>query len=167
MSCPSCGAQLEISNQHFCQKCGSELPGFSKSSELEQKSSLSPENQKFYQLQQKSVRLSYSRHLSKRCLGFGIVSLILAVITFNMGSSLIMEPSVFYFLSRQNVFISISLAHLVGLMFGIVSRIFSKRAKMSEPSNTAMKAGSTLGSLGLILNIILMIVALSLVLTFF
>ena len=74
MSCPSCGAQLEMPNQNFCQKYGSELPGFSKSSVLAQRYSVSPEDHNIHQLQQKSVKIPGSRPLLKRCLGFGIIS---------------------------------------------------------------------------------------------
>ncbi|MBY9011874.1 MAG: zinc-ribbon domain-containing protein [Candidatus Lokiarchaeota archaeon] len=44
MSCPSCGAKLEVSNQHFCHECGGRLPDFSKSSELAQGSSTSSDD---------------------------------------------------------------------------------------------------------------------------
>ncbi|MHA2280473.1 MAG: zinc-ribbon domain-containing protein [Promethearchaeota archaeon] len=166
MFCPNCGAQLEIANQNFCQKCGSEIPGFSKSSELEQRSSPSPDNRNVHQLQQKSVKISDSRPLSKRCLGFGIVSLIIAVITFNIGSTFMPGVVIFYFVSMQYLFISVGIFHLVGILIGIVSRNYSKQAKSSEPQNTALKAGSILGLIGLILNIILMIAAFSLAAVF-
>ena len=162
MSCPSCGAQIEILNQRFCQDCGGELPDFSKSSALAQVSSVLPEDHKLHQLQLNSVKIPGSRPLSKKSLGFGIVSLILAVTTFNFGSSLVTEPTIFNFLSRQNVFISLGIANLVGIAFGIASRIFNKQAKRSEPLNKAMRAGSTLGVIGLTFNLILMITAFSL-----
>ena len=60
MFCLSCGVQLEKLNQLFCQNCGSELQGFPKSSVLAQKSSVSAEDHKIHQLQQKSVKTSSS-----------------------------------------------------------------------------------------------------------
>lgn len=48
MSCSSCGAQLEIHNQLFCQECGARLPDASNSSELAQGSSPSPEDRNFH-----------------------------------------------------------------------------------------------------------------------
>ncbi|MBY9017939.1 MAG: hypothetical protein KGD66_03810 [Candidatus Lokiarchaeota archaeon] len=48
MSFPSCGAQLEINNQPFCQECGVKLPDSSNSSELAQGSTTSPEDRNFH-----------------------------------------------------------------------------------------------------------------------
>lgn len=163
MSCPSCGAQLEVPNQQFCHECGGKLPDSSKSSEFTQGPSISPENRNFHQIPQKSVKVPVSRPLSKRSLGFGIVSFVIALTTFNLGSGLIIEPIIFNYISRQNVFIALGVANSVGIVFGTVSTFFNKQAKNSEAINGAMKAGSTLGILGLTFNIFLTITAFSIV----
>jgi len=86
ISCPSCGAQLEIPNQIVFQKCGSELPAFSKSSVLAKRYSVSTENHKMHQLLQKLVIIPGLRLLSKRCFGFGILSRV------NSGKAKELEP---------------------------------------------------------------------------
>ena len=95
MSYPSCGDQLEIPNQRFCQNCVSELPSFSKSFLLAQRSSVSPEDHKIHQFQQKSVKRPGSHPISKRCLGFGIVSLIIGITASNIGSTFVFDPIYF------------------------------------------------------------------------
>jgi hypothetical protein len=152
---------LEVSNQRFCQDCGAKLPEFSKSSIISQESSYSADDRSFQQIQQKPIKMSSPRPLSKRSLAFGIVSLVIAMTSFNFGSSLIMEPTIFSFFSSRNLFIALGAVNSVGLVFGIVSIYLNKKARNLESINKAMKAGRTLGTLGLTLNIILTIVAFS------
>ncbi|MFX0049008.1 MAG: hypothetical protein ACFE8G_12690 [Candidatus Hermodarchaeota archaeon] len=163
MSCPNCGAQLEIPNQRFCQDCGRKLPDFPKSSELPQKYSTSQEAREIYQLQEKTGKIPSSRPLSKTSLGFGIVSIIIAVTTFNLGSSFLIEPFILPLSVRQILIVSFGILNVVGTLLGFISKIFNLKAKKSEYLNTAMKAGSVLGIIGIIINSILMIVAFTLV----
>ncbi|NVM44871.1 MAG: zinc ribbon domain-containing protein [Candidatus Lokiarchaeota archaeon] len=157
MSCPNCGAQLEVSNQRFCQDCGKKLQEPSKNSELAQKSLTPPEYRENHHLHQKPVKIPTSRPLSKRSLGFGIVSLIIAAITFNAGSSMLTPPFLLPLSGRIILFMSFGILNIVGIGFGIISRVFNAQAKRRELKNTAMKVGSTLGSIGLIFNLVLMI----------
>ena len=163
MSCPNCGAQLEVSNQKFCQECGKKLQEQSKNSELAQKSLALSDYRETHQLQQKSVKIPISRPLSKRSLVFGIVSLIIAVTTFNAESSMLVPPFLLPLSGRKTLIVSFGILNIVGIAFGIISHVFNSQAKGLEQKNTAMKAGRTLGSIGLIFNLVLMIAAFVLV----
>ena len=163
MSCPNCGAQLEVPNQRFCQDCGKKLQESSKISKLAQNSLTSPSYKANHQLQQTPVKTPTSRPLSKRSLGFGIVSLIIAAMTFNVVSSMVMPPFFLPISGRVILFVSFGIINILGIGFGIISSVFNAQAKRIELKNTAMKAGSTLGGIGLISNLILMIVAFFLV----
>jgi hypothetical protein len=161
MSCPSCGAKLEVSNQRFCQDCGAKLPQFSKASKISQYSSYSAENRSSPQIQQKPTSKYEPRPLSKRSLALGIVSLVIAITSFNFGSSLIMEPIILSFFSSRNIFLIFGAVNSVGIVFGSFSIFFNRNAQNSEMKNKAMKAGRTIGPLGLIFNIILAFIAFS------
>ena len=159
LSCPNCGAQLEVSNQQFCQDCGNKLREAPKNSELDQKSLAPPEYRNKHQLQQKPVKTPISRPLSKRSLGFGIVSLVIAATTFNTGSSMLTPPFLLPQSGRSILIFSLGILNIVGIGFGIISSVFNKQAKRTELKNTAMKIGNTLGSIGLIFNLFSMIAA--------
>ncbi len=159
MSCPNCGAHLEVSNQRFCQDCGNKLQESPKNSELAQKSLTPPEYSNKHQLQQKPVKTPISRPLSKRSLGFGIVSLVIATTTFNAGTSMLTPPFLLPPSGRSILIFSLGLLNIVGIGFGIISSVSNKQAKRTEPKNTAMKIGSTLGGIGLAFNSFLMIAA--------
>jgi hypothetical protein len=162
MSCPNCGAKLEHPTQRFCQDCGSKLPDFSDSSELAQKYSASQESLDVRQLQQKSVKISSPRPLSKASLGLGIVSVIIAVTTFNLGTSFFIEPYLFPLSINQILLVFFGILNIIGTVFGIISKIFNIKAQKNEDVNVAMKAGNLLGIIGTIFNVLLMIAAFAL-----
>ena len=166
MSCPNCGAQLEVSNQRFCQDCGAKLPEFSKSPELSQKPLYSPDKSIVPQAQRITTKSSSPRPLSKRSLAFGIVSLVVAVTSFNFGSSLILEPIILSIISGRSLLIALGFVNLVGTIFGSISISFNRKAGNIESPNKAMKVGKTLGNIGLALNIILTLVAFTFAPTF-
>jgi hypothetical protein len=159
MSCPNCGAKLELGNQRFCQDCGHKLLDFSNKPELEQQYSTSQETRNLRQLQIKSVKTSSSRPLSKASLGLGIVSVIIAATTFNFGTSFFMPPYILPLSVRQILIVVFGILNIIGLVFGIISKATNIKAKRIEIRNTAMKAGSMLGIMGIIFNTLLMIVA--------
>jgi uncharacterized membrane protein len=163
MSCPNCGTPLEVPDQRFCQDCGIKLQESSNISELAQNSLAPPRYKENHQLKQTPVKTPTSRPRSKRSLGFGIVSLIIAVITFNIVSSMVMPPFLLPLSGRIILFVSFGIINIVGIGSGIISSVFNAQAKRLESKNTAMKVGSMLGTIGLIFNLILMIVAFFLV----
>lgn len=155
MSCRNCGETLEYLNQKFCQNCGSEIPP-----DISQLKHISPSTSEDLKIQvktQMSIQKQGSGPYSKKCLGFGIVSLILAIITFNIGSSLLSGPILFYFIPLLRIFIVFLFLHILGLIFGSLSRKSYNKAKKGEFLNTALKAGNTIGILAFFFNIILLI----------
>jgi len=162
MSCPNCGAKLEIGNQRFCQDCGAKLPDLPDNFKLTQKYSTPQEAYDIHQLQKKPANLPSSRPLSKASLGLGIVSVIIAATTFNLGTSFFIEPYFFPLSVNHILTISFGILNIVGTVFGIISKIFNIRAKRIESLNTAMKAGNILGVIGTIFNAILMVASFAL-----
>lgn len=163
MSCPNCGAKLELGNQRFCQDCGHKLPDLPDNSEQTQKYSSLQETRDVHQIQQKSVKRSSSRPLSKASLGLGIVSIIIAVTTFNFGTSFFIEPYIIPSSARQLLVILFGILNMVGAVFGIISKIINLKAKRTESLNKAMKVGSILGIFGTLVNLLLMIAAFTIV----
>ncbi len=161
MFCQTCGEKLEMENQRFCQNCGSENINISETPKttfgLDQEitpTKTIPVPQ--YPTKFKSGGLPGP--YSKRCLGFGIVALIIGLISFNFGSSFI---SSYYFPYR--IFSGLAIAHIVGIIFGIVSKVNSSKAKALEPESSILKAGTALGVIGLVINSILLVIAIILI----
>ena len=123
MSCPNCGAKLEIGNQRFCQDCGKKLPDLPDNSKQLQKYSTPQEARDFHQLQQNPTSLPSSRPLSKASLGLGIVSIIIAATTFNLGTSFFIEPYFFPLSVNHILTILFGILNIVGTGFGIISKI--------------------------------------------
>lgn len=162
MFCPNCGKKIEISNQKFCQNCGCELPIVSEilPSRSSPQPTLQDTNVQFVERRPVNIKGPYS----KRTLGFGIASLILAVTTFNIGSSFITIPNYGYFVRFVSIaFIVFGIIHIVGLILGIASKINNQQAKKLEPINNFIKAGNVLGIIGIILNTILMVISFAIV----
>ncbi|MFX0075472.1 MAG: hypothetical protein ACFE96_08525 [Candidatus Hermodarchaeota archaeon] len=163
MSCPNCGAKLELPSQRFCQDCGTNLANLPDSSRITQKPLISQETRDYQRLQQKRLKPSSSRPLSKTSLGLGIVSVIIAVTTFNFGSSFFIEPYLLPLSLREVLILIFGILNIIGLVFGIISKITNIQAKRIETINVAMKAGSILGFVGTILNTLLAIVAFAII----
>jgi len=158
MFCPNCGKKVEIPNQKFCLNCGSELPIIPEI--------MSPISSP--QITQKDVGVQVSERKpvqirgphSKRTLGFGIASLVLAVTLFDIGFSLVPIPSLDVFIRIVSIaFIVFGIMHIVGVILGIVSKINNQQARKLEPVNNFIKVGNVLGIIGIILNSILMVIS--------
>ena len=163
MFCPSCNAKLETPNQQFCQDCGHKLTDVSQNSELAKTYSPSQETQIIYQAQQRPLKQTSPRPLSKASLAFGIVSIIILATTFNLGTSIFIEPYIFPAPVRHTLMFVFGILNALGFVFGVISKILNIKAKRSEFQNKAIKVGNILGLIGLILNLILMIISFSLV----
>ena len=163
MFCPNCNTKLEMPDQRFCQDCGTKLSEFSGKSDLEQTNFTSQETQTIRQAQQRPLKQTSPRPLSKVSLGLGIVSVIILATTFNLGTSFFIEPYILPAQVRHTLMIIMGIINAIGLIFGIISKIVNIQAKKSEIQNKAMRVGSILGIIGLILNLLLMIIAFSLV----
>ncbi|MBY8989629.1 MAG: zinc-ribbon domain-containing protein [Candidatus Lokiarchaeota archaeon] len=161
MYCKKCGSELEIENQRFCQICGTEIRSYHVNSQQSlirdsNKSSSTPPPH--YQDISKRSGGPYA----KRCLGFGIISLLVAVISFNIGSSIIWD-NLYYSYPRDGVLIGLIIARIIGILFGIFNRLSYNRAISVEPESSILKAGNILGILGILFNSVLMLIAIFLI----
>ncbi|MFX1378863.1 MAG: zinc-ribbon domain-containing protein [Promethearchaeota archaeon] len=157
MFCQNCGEKLEMENQRFCQNCGSEIINISTPPTTTFGMDQEVKPTKPIPVPQYPSKFTLAGKVgpySKRALGFGIVSLIIGVISFNVGTTFIGYPYPFYF---ARIFIGLAIVHVVGIIFGIVSRVSSGKAKALEPESSILKAGIALGIIGLIINSILLI----------
>ncbi|NVM37850.1 MAG: zinc-ribbon domain-containing protein [Candidatus Lokiarchaeota archaeon] len=158
MFCPNCGIKIENPNQRFCKNCGSELTEFSEELRKISNPNPTPQDLGVQFIQQRRIKKSEPH--SKRTLAFGIVSLIIAGTAFQYGASFIRFPFTDY-LPRfvPTVFIILSISHIVGLIFGIASKINNQQARELESMNTFIKVGNVLGIIGIIINTILMVIS--------
>lgn len=178
MFCSVCGERLEHPNQRFCQNCGTEIIQSDVIQSVDVSESLpvqEPEKAPEAPIpvppvpQYSKVSIDEVGSASKKALGFGIVSLIIGLITMIIGgtvmmiSSMSMMPYFPYPYLRQNVFIGLTITHVFGIIFGIVSVTSAGRAKVLEPENGYVKAGNALGIIGLIINSILILAAIFLI----
>ncbi|MFX1390376.1 MAG: zinc-ribbon domain-containing protein [Promethearchaeota archaeon] len=162
MYCKNCGAELELENQRYCQNCGSEIQYSTSSSQTSsirdpyKPMSVSPPQYEI--LETKKPKKDKPGSYTKACLGFGVVGLVIAIISFNIGSTIIMDPY-FYYYSFRRLFIGLIVAHIIGLIFGIISRINYGKAEEREPESSILRAGNITSILGLIFNSILLLIA--------
>jgi hypothetical protein len=163
MYCKNCGEKLEIKNQRFCQYCGKKVqPRYNASQikpigDLNDSISVSPPV--YQSIGKKSTVKGRAGSYSKKTLGFGIVSLVILTVTFNIGSTAVLDPILSYIIPLRRVFIGLTIAHVVGIIFGIASRLYYGKAEEMEPLSTILKAGNVIGLIGTIFNAILMIIA--------
>ncbi|MFX1241373.1 MAG: zinc-ribbon domain-containing protein [Promethearchaeota archaeon] len=166
MFCQNCGVKLESENQRFCQNCGSEII-----KEPEPPQPTYRVQQPTYGVQQpttpttripvpqypsKFQKGSEPGKHSKISLAFGIISLIIALVTLQIGYGL----PIYYL---YGIRIGLSVARVIGIIFGIVSIVNSNTASGFEPETGVLKAGKGLGIAGLVLNSIFLIIGLTLI----
>jgi hypothetical protein len=169
MFCPKCGQKLIESNQRFCQKCGSEIPTVSKYSQFKiertpYESTAIARSKPGYTDSSVSLKKQVASGgpgpLSKKCLVFSIVSIALAIAALYFNFGFLILSIMRYFRVNQTMIvinrIIVSLMHFMGLIFGILSKINSKKAGISEPENAVEKVGSVFAVAGLITNAILL-----------
>jgi hypothetical protein len=174
MFCPNCGSKIESENQKFCQNCGYNL------SEVHAVSQMSDRDYKTVSHAVKVPEPTYSTPpvrqfkpkvnnipgpYSKKALGFGIPSVIIGLVALAVGYSGYTVARTYWMYSIPDhyglVFWPVLLVvHVIGLIFGIVSRKNSGLAANMEPLNNVANTGSTFGTIGIIINTILICVVL-------
>lgn len=163
MFCPNCGKRLESPNQKFCSSCGSEF-----------QSTFTPEVPKAYQpiteeIQVPSPARSVPAYNSKStkegigsysrlCFIFALLSIAFFIAGLIFGGTIIlrilMPVYIYSYLPGGPVVWSIAFVlHILGFVFGIISRVNSGKAGKYEPSNALEKVGSVFGLFGIILNV--------------
>lgn len=164
MFCPNCGVKIEDQNQKFCTSCGSEFP-----SEIPiETPQLRKEEVKTPPTYQRQSIPTYKPRIqaggpgpeSKKCLIFALASIGLFIIGMSIAGASLMRnfmPSYYfpsYGLGSGAVgWIIAMVLNIVGLVFGILSRVYSGRAD-TEPINNVERFGSVIAVFGIIMNVI-------------
>ena len=159
MFCPSCGIKIENLNQRFCKNCGSELTEVADG--LRKISNPHPalQNLDVQFIQQRPIKKSGP--YSKRTLGFGVASLVIGYMVYQIGAGYLSTSISDYYFPRliPTVFIILSIFHIVGLIFGIASKINNQQAREMESMNKFIKVGNVLGIIGIVINTILIVIS--------
>lgn len=166
MFCPNCGVNIEDKNQKFCTSCGSEFPSdIPSETQPETPQVKTPEAKPAPTYRVPAVPTYQSARQqggpgteSKKCLIFALASIGLFIIGMAIvGSSLFGSFGGYYYLPTINLgaigWIAAIILHIVGLVFAILSRVFSGRAE-AEPINSVEKFGSVIAIFGIIINVI-------------
>jgi len=159
---------LESKNQKFCASCGSELTHTPDAPQLkaeENQASSTVRSVPVYE--PKPIKVGGPGPHSQRCFAFAIVSIALAIAGFIFGGSSFFRfliSSMFYpyypiGLGGGLVTIIIAIIlNIAGLIFGILSRVNSRKAGEIEPINTLEKFGSVVSVFGIIMNTIPLVI---------
>ncbi len=166
MFCSNCGENIEDINTKFCPLCGSKIQNDFQGQA--QKTNINYQNPYIVNKQpsnsylnsaipsQKPImtNMGTGSH-SKKCLAFSIVSLGLAAAGLILGFFGFFIRIINYNTSRFFIpqTLPIIIFYIVGLIFGISSRLNSNRARLTEAQNTPEKIGSVLSIFGIIANI--------------
>lgn len=171
MFCPNCGEKLIGTNLNFCPSCGSEISTISEAPQLRTErnryastssSQSTPEAPYPPIIQQKVVKapLGGPDMHSKRCLGFGITSPILAIpfwgyqlFFWSMRPHYIPHP-----ILQVIAGITILAILIAGLVFGILAKTNSSKARKLELENGLEKVGSVFAIFGIVINAISLVV---------
>jgi len=170
MFCANCGAELGDPNQRYCQSCGSEVSSISEIQQTETieqpvstpsspptiTSSYTPIPTQTY------VKTGGANTHSRKCLGFALTSLGIAVASMVVSGWIFLFPLItglFYFMGGMNSIriggmIITLLLYVMGLVFGSVARTNSKKAGSLEPINSVNKVGSVFAVFGIVINAI-------------
>jgi len=166
MFCPNCGEKLKSQDQSFCASCGSEiqstLPPEAPQVRAEEKQVLSPARS-VPVYPSKPIKVGGPGPHSKKSFAFALVSLALAGVGFAFGArtfmGILMPYSSYYPYSSSWLGLIIAvILNITGLVFGILSRTNSSKARISEPINTLEKLGSVFAIFGIVINSIPIVV---------
>ncbi len=163
MYCPNCGTKLENPNQKFCQECGAQIPSTSEPITSDTQATMSeyaipPTTQSSFQTKPEpappstAAQTSYKYTIedSKKALGFGLPSLLIAVISLIVLPPFVLFP---YLFGSAIIILPVALGlHGLGLLFGILGTVFGSKASDYEPENGMQKAGMAFAIIGIILN---------------
>jgi len=158
MSCKNCGEKLEP-HQNFCPSCGSVVLDSPDATQLRVQ-----ENQVSSTVRSvpdsKPINAVRPGLHSKKCFAFAIVSLVLAGAGLIYGGGIVMRllspyyyyyPYPYYSFGLGGFIIAVVL-NITGLIFGILSKTNSSKAKKFEPINTLRKVGGVFSVFGIVLN---------------
>ncbi|MFX1275391.1 MAG: zinc ribbon domain-containing protein [Promethearchaeota archaeon] len=160
MFCSNCGVEIKIPNQRYCYNCGTALTIISETPQLRTERT----QYRSHTISQKIPGYTYipvSKPLpddpyrnSRYCLGFALVSIALVIL-----GIIISGPIIIFRLYIVGFIICLAI-NVVGLIFGILSKLKSIKADKMEPDNAVQQVGNVFGIIGIIINVIVIVVIL-------
>lgn len=165
MFCPNCGEKLENPSQRFCASCGSEIQAtlsleISEAPQIPvEKTPAPPPTPPVPVYESKQIKPGGIGSHSKKCFAFSLVAIgfFVAGLSFGAGSIIRIFVPLYYFPylpGGPGRWIIAFVLHVIGFIFGIVSRASSAKASRREASNGLQKVGSVFGVFGIVLNVI-------------
>jgi len=170
MFCPNCGEKLETPNQMFCASCGSEIQTTSPpdappspAEEIQAPAPAPASTVPVYDSQPMKVE-GVGTH-SKKCFTFSLLSIGFFIVGLIFGAISILRFILplyffppFFHTGGPVMWIIAFVLHLIGFIFGILSRVNSSKARKLEASHALEKVGSVFGVFGIILNVLPMVI---------
>ncbi|MFW9782825.1 MAG: hypothetical protein ACFFFB_11135 [Candidatus Heimdallarchaeota archaeon] len=165
MFCPNCGEKLETSTQKFCAICGSEIqiPLTPEAPEVpslpvEETHTPSPTPAApIYETKPIKAGIIGSRSKISFSLSLVAIAFFIAGLSFGVGVIIrLFIPTYFipYLPFGPRMWIIAFVLHIIGFIFGIISRVSCTKAGRTEPENALQKVGSVFSVFGIILNLI-------------
>ena len=172
MFCPNCGENLESPNQKFCSSCGSEIQSTLplKSPVVLETPQPTIEEHKFPTptsavsvYDEKPIKTGEIGPLSKICFSFALVAIAFFIAGIIFGGTILLRILLpvyiySYLPGGPGIWIIAFVLHIVGFIFGIISRVSSSKAGKREPDNVLEKVGSVFSVFGIILNLIPLVI---------
>jgi len=165
MFCPNCGEKLESLYQKFCSSCGSEIQ-----STLIPEAPITPQPiavkpqvpspaSSVPVYDSKTIKAGRIGPQSRLGFSFALVAIAFFIAGLIFGGTLIlrilMPVYIYPYLpGGPGLWIIAFILHIIGFVFGIISRVTSSKAGKDEPDNGLQKVGSVFGVFGIILNLI-------------
>jgi hypothetical protein len=153
MNCSHCGEKIADMEDKYCQNCGAEVFVSSKSSHHKPEEKESATEPKIYKIQESHLKRGPAGRFSKLCLGLAIISILLGLIPLIVGINLMRYMYLIFNEVRDYISIALFIPLVIGLVLGILSKIYGSRAEMFEPKNYVERTGSILLVFGILLNI--------------
>jgi len=165
MFCPNCGDKTFL-DQKFCASCGSEIlsPSVPDAPQvLAEEVQVSTPASTVPVYDSKPVKVQGLGTHSKKCFSFSLVSIAFFIAGAIFGSTILLRfilPLYFFpfFGGGFIMWIIAIVLHIVGFIFGILSRVNSKKARNLEADHALEKVGSVFGVFGIILNVLPMVI---------
>jgi len=159
MFCPNCGEKLETPNQRYCASCGSEIQTTSPPDVPQAPAPVLAPVSKVPVYDSKPVKAQGLGTHSKKCFSFSLVSIGFFVAGFVFGGTILLRfilPLYFFpfFGGGIIMWIIAIVLHIIGFIFGILSRVNSSKARNLEASHALEKVGSVFGVFGIVLNVL-------------
>ncbi|MFO7795596.1 MAG: hypothetical protein ACQERB_02075 [Promethearchaeati archaeon] len=170
MYCPICGSKLESDYQRYCQNCGTEIFSHEeypyKIKETQSKEFDKYEKKEHHEIKPKDYNTIPKKEeiqassLGRKCLSYAIASVVLSGIGIGLSGIKLYRNWMYGYILPEIpalgiIFSGFSLLFSVlGLIFAIISKSYSSKARRLTPYDIDEEKGSNLLILGLILSLI-------------